>query len=56
MDMARTSTNVVGNCVATVVLARWEGEFDRPALDTPVADAIAGQPLRVPAVQSPDAI
>jgi proton glutamate symport protein len=27
MDMARTSTNVIGNCLATVVVARWEGEF-----------------------------
>ncbi len=28
MDMARTSINVLGNCLATVVIARWEGEFD----------------------------
>lgn len=28
MDMARTSVNVLGNCLATVVVARWEGEFD----------------------------
>jgi proton glutamate symport protein len=28
MDMARTSVNLVGNCLATVVMARWEGEFD----------------------------
>lgn len=28
MDMARTSINVVGNCLASVVVARWEGEFD----------------------------
>ena len=27
MDMARTSVNVVGNCVAAVVVARWEGVF-----------------------------
>ncbi|HVD04512.1 MAG TPA: cation:dicarboxylase symporter family transporter, partial [Gemmatimonadaceae bacterium] len=25
MDMARTSLNVLGNCLATVVMARWEG-------------------------------
>ena len=31
MDMARTSVNVVGNCLATVVTARWEGEFGPPA-------------------------
>jgi proton glutamate symport protein len=28
MDMARTSVNVIGNCLATAVVARWEGEFD----------------------------
>ena len=27
MDMARTSVNVIGNCLATVVIAKWEGEF-----------------------------
>jgi len=27
MDMARTMVNLVGNCLATVVMARWEGEF-----------------------------
>jgi proton glutamate symport protein len=32
MDMARTSINLVGNCLATAVMARWEGEFpDHPA-------------------------
>jgi proton glutamate symport protein len=30
MDMARTMTNVIGNCMASVVVAKWEGEF-RPA-------------------------
>ena len=25
MDMARTSVNVLGNCLATAVIARWEG-------------------------------
>jgi proton glutamate symport protein len=27
MDMARTMVNVIGNCLATVVVAKWEGEF-----------------------------
>jgi Na+/H+-dicarboxylate symporter len=27
MDMGRTMVNVIGNCLATVVVARWEGEF-----------------------------
>ena len=28
LDMVRTATNVLGNCLATVVIARWEGEFN----------------------------
>jgi len=28
MDMGRTCVNVIGNCLATIVVARWEGEFD----------------------------
>ncbi len=31
MDMARTSVNVLGNCLATIVVAKWEGEFDKNA-------------------------
>ena len=27
MDMPRTAVNVLGNCLATVVVARWDGEF-----------------------------
>jgi proton glutamate symport protein len=27
MDMARTTVNLIGNCLATTVVARWEGEF-----------------------------
>ncbi len=34
MDMARTAVNVIGNCLATAVVARWEGEF----VDNYVAD------------------
>ena len=30
MDMARTTVNLVGNCLATVVMAKWEGEFGEP--------------------------
>ena len=29
MDMARTAVNVLGNCLASMVIARWEGEFDK---------------------------
>ena len=31
MDMGRTMTNVIGNCLASVVVAKWEGEFREPA-------------------------
>lgn len=36
MDMARTSVNLLGNCLATAVMARWEGEEL-----VPVADGVA---------------
>jgi proton glutamate symport protein len=28
LDMGRTAVNVAGNCIATVIVARWEGVFD----------------------------
>jgi proton glutamate symport protein len=37
MDMARTSINVLGNCLASVVIARWEGEFVERPEEVPVA-------------------
>jgi proton glutamate symport protein len=40
MDMARTMTNVIGNCLATVVVSKWEGEF-REASDADLALATA---------------
>ena len=30
MDMGRTAVNVLGNCLASVVVARWEHEFPAP--------------------------
>jgi proton glutamate symport protein len=56
MDMARTSLNVVGNCLATVVMARWEGDFDRPDASASMADTVIGETLRVPAVRTPDPV
>lgn len=43
MDMARTSVNLVGNCLATAVMARWEGVLgEEVAVDaTPRPPAIA---------------
>lgn len=41
MDMARTTVNVIGNCLATAVIARWEGEFGKEAPPAVVMDAVA---------------
>ena len=43
MDMARTMTNVIGNCLATAVVARWEGQLGdgTPAPEPIVADGSA---------------
>jgi len=43
MDMARTAVNVLGNCLASAVVARWEGEF----VDNYVAppDLLEAEPL-----------
>ncbi len=42
MDMGRTTVNVVGNCLASVIMGRWEGEFHPPA-------DLAAQPAPSPA-------
>ncbi|MBP6591179.1 MAG: cation:dicarboxylase symporter family transporter [Chitinophagaceae bacterium] len=47
MDMARTSVNVIGNTLASCVVARWEGEFDDEkalAFNEKTADAIRDKP------------
>ncbi|TPK75298.1 dicarboxylate/amino acid:cation symporter [Mesorhizobium sp. B2-4-17] len=41
MSEARALVNMIGNGVATVVMARWEGELDYARLDA----ALSGQPL-----------
>jgi proton glutamate symport protein len=42
MDMARTSVNVLGNCLATVVVSRWEGDFGKEQPSPVVMNAVAG--------------
>jgi proton glutamate symport protein len=37
MDMGRTTINLIGNCLATVVMAQWEGEFSPKGPPQPVA-------------------
>ncbi|WP_246679697.1 cation:dicarboxylase symporter family transporter, partial [Mesorhizobium sp. B2-3-5] len=44
MSEARALVNMIGNGVATVVMARWEGELDYARLDA----ALSGQPLADP--------
>lgn len=41
MDMARTMINVVGNCLASVVIAQWEGEFGSALPSTVVIEGMA---------------
>ena len=58
LDMARTSVNLLGNCLATVAVARWEGEFDAnqaraefgpPHLQRPVEPETPPEPETAPA-------
>jgi aerobic C4-dicarboxylate transport protein len=32
MDSMRVAVNLLGNCVATFVVSKWEGQFDRDAM------------------------
>ncbi|NML65001.1 cation:dicarboxylase symporter family transporter [Hymenobacter sp. RP-2-7] len=45
MDMARTAVNVLGNCLASAVVARWEGEFVDNYVPAP--DLLAPEPAPV---------
>ena len=49
MSECRSLTNFVGNAVAAIVVARWEGKLDRPALDA----ALAGRALPVAPLTQP---
>ena len=43
MDMARTGVNLVGNCLATVVIAQWEGEFKEATDEELERAVVAGE-------------
>ena len=49
MDMARTCVNVIGNCLATVVVARWEGAFrtEEWRREEQDLESVTGQPAIV---------
>jgi len=43
MDMGRTMTNVIGNCLASVVVARWEGVFQEASEQELVLAEVRGE-------------
>ncbi len=51
MSECRALTNFIGNAVATIVVARWEGDLDRDAL----RDALNGAPRPIAAQPDPAA-
>jgi Na+/H+-dicarboxylate symporter len=50
LDMGRSATNVIGNSLATAVVAKWEGELkpehEMQADDAVPPDSMAGDPVR----------
>jgi len=48
LDMARTGTNVIGNCLATAVVARWEGDLEGRTLGAPTDAAGVPSPRASP--------
>jgi Na+/H+-dicarboxylate symporter len=42
MDMGRTATNVIGNSIASAVIAKWEGLLSDPKTDPPVVESVLG--------------
>jgi Na+/H+-dicarboxylate symporter len=44
MSEARAITNIIGNGVATVAIARWEGALDRDRMNR----VLAGEPVHDP--------
>jgi aerobic C4-dicarboxylate transport protein len=53
MAEARAMTNMIGNGVATVVIARWENEFDGAQAIRVLNGQAADPPARAPALQPP---
>jgi aerobic C4-dicarboxylate transport protein len=53
MSEARALTNIIGNGVATIVIARWEGVLDRPRLEAELAAGSRAMLLSEPAAGAP---
>ncbi|WP_098945526.1 cation:dicarboxylate symporter family transporter [Glutamicibacter halophytocola] len=43
MDSMRVAVNLLGNCVATFVVAKWEGQFDRETMKRAFAGEITNE-------------
>ena len=41
LDMGRTAVNVIGNCLSSAIVARWEGEFGKEKPSPAISEAIA---------------
>jgi Na+/H+-dicarboxylate symporter len=55
MDMARTTVNLIGNCLATCIMARWEGELDDTATGMIAEEATSvGSDASKPLESEPD--
>lgn len=53
LDMGRTTVNLIGNCVATVVIARWENEFDYAKMHEFVVEHKIKKPEHLPVTVQP---
>jgi len=45
LDMGRSATNVIGNSIATCVVAKWEGEYDPKRIHEPLEDPEPAHPI-----------
>ena len=53
LDMGRTAVNVMGNCISTAVVARWEGVFDDARMRE-FAARNGGAPARAVPAEEPE--
>lgn len=53
LDMGRTATNVIGNSIATAVVAKWEGKLGETAPDGAVSPAATGMTAHAPEIAVP---
>jgi aerobic C4-dicarboxylate transport protein len=48
MDTMRVVTNLLGNCVATFIVSKWDGALDRDRARATLADPASAAPLPDP--------